>query len=402
MVHKAQRLQFEVLDSELEALLIEAELIRIHQPPTNILLKDDKTPLYIHITDEEFPRVLTIRKKEIDAGRYSGTILGPYPSGYKVTEVLKIVRKIFPWCNQQRYKVVKKQACFYHHLDLCPGVCVGEIDAQTYQDTIKELVLFLKGKKKQVITDLKQSMKTYAETQQYEKAAKVRDTIQKIENVTKQTYRLKPDVMLPLLTDSIAEDGTLQLRKMLRDHFSLPRQYQLKRIEGYDVSNNQGTNAAVSMVTFIDGKPDKSEYKLFNIRGLNTPNDYYMLKEATVRRQNHPEWGRPDLVLIDGGKGQLRGVISEWTWDTPVISIAKDPDRLLFPQIVHKGQPVGYSQKQAQRAASSAHRDYSLTWHEIKLPPEHPVLRLMQQVRDESHRFSKKQHHRRQLRTLFE
>src|SRR5260221_143848 len=130
LVFHAKQLKFSVLESELEALLVETELIRTHQPQYNILLKDDKSPLYVQVTDEDFPRVLTIRKKEIDKGQVKGTILGPFPSAFQLNEVLNIARRIFPWCNGGK----NSRPCFYYHLDLCPGACVGEISAENYQE----------------------------------------------------------------------------------------------------------------------------------------------------------------------------------------------------------------------------------------------------------------------------
>ena len=381
MVQTAQSVQFEVLDSELEALLVEAELIRLHQPSFNILLKDDKTPLYVHITKDTFPKVLTTRKKEVDTKKIKGTVLGPFPSGYQVKEVLKIARSIFPWCNQRGSGKVAVKPCFYHHLELCPGACTDEISEQAYKEIIKELLLFLRGKKKQVIKNLTTTMKQAADEEQFEIAAKIKRKLELITLVTQQQYRLKPDFSLPRLKDSIAEEGLLHLQKLLSQHGLAPRSGTIQRIEGYDVSNTQGTNAAVAMVVFEEGLPATNQYRVFNIRTLNTPNDYHMMKEAIIRRQNHREWGTPDLLVIDGGKGQLRAAKSVWHWDTPVISIAKNPDRIIVP-----------TSKKNQKA----------TYAIYQLAENHPLLNLIQQVRDEAHRFSKKQHSRRHLKQLLE
>lgn len=139
------------------------------------------------------------------------------------------------------------------------------------------------------------------------------------------------------------------------------------------------------MVTFIDGQPAPQEYRLFNIRTIEGPNDYGMMKEALERRQNNPDWGQPDLLVIDGGKGQLRAALSVWHWACPVISIAKDPDRLVFahPETTKSGK-VSYT--------------YTL----LKLNETEPVLQLIQHIRDEAHRFSKKQHSLRRTKSLFQ
>jgi len=391
MTHQAVELKHKVLESELEALLIEAELIRTHQPFFNILLKDDKSPLYIHITDDLFPKILTVRKKEIEKHKPKGTILGPFPSAYKVKEVLKIARYIFPWCNQAGNKSVdlpttqKPKACFYFHLGLCPGACVGEISPAEYLIGIMQLTLFLKGKKKEVLRNLEKAMQTSAAEKKYESAAQIRDSIGAIRDVTKPQYQLKPDTVLPQLKMDRRAEALIHLSSYLSTYLSLPKSLHFDRIEGYDVSNTQGTNASVAMVTFIDGQPAPQEYRLFNIRTIEGPNDYGMMKEALERRQNNPDWGQPDLLVIDGGKGQLRAALSVWHWACPVISIAKDPDRLVFahPETTKSGK-VSYT--------------YTL----LKLNETEPVLQLIQHIRDEAHRFSKKQHSLRRTKSLFQ
>lgn len=379
LVTTAQKLKFQVLESELEALLVEAELIRTHQPKFNILLKDDKTPLYIQITDDDFPRVITLRKKEVVKNNPKGTILGPFPSAFKTKEVLKIVRQIFKWCQNPS----GGRACFYRHLDLCSGACINEISKQDYQTHLKNLALFLKGKKKQVVLNLEKEMLKEARQENFEKAQVYKDQIDLIREVTARP--LSPDLVLPQLQLTKNLEGLVLLRKILQDHLGIPKTWPLERIEGYDVSNIQGTNPTVSMVTFIEAQPDVSEYKLFNIKTLQTPNDFAMLKEALTRRQNHPEWGRPNLVMIDGGRGQVRSVLEIWDWQLPVIGLEKNPDRLVLPIRVEK--------KPNQKP--------KIEWKILKLKPNHPSLNLLQQVRDESHRFAQKQHKKLRTKQMF-
>lgn len=366
MVSSAVLLKHQVLESELEALLVEAELIRAHQPQYNILLKDDKTPLYIVITHEDYPRVVTARRKEIEKKTISGTILGPFPSSYKVKEVLHIARQIWSWCNGSHQL---GRACFYYHLGLCPGACIGKITPAEYQAQITQLLLFLRGKKKNVLKELSTQLKLATKQEEFELARVLYDKITIIQAVTQKNYKLRPDMALPALHLSEVEESVIYLRKLLTTHLSLPKNMPLHRIEGYDVSNIQGTNPAVAMVTFLDGQSAAHEYKLFNIRSLATPNDFAMHQEALTRRQNHPEWGAPDLVVIDGGKGQLRAALKVWQWPNLIIGIAKDPDRVIIP-----------------------YQENGLKYHVIKLPASHPALKLIQRIRDESHRFSKKQH----------
>lgn len=389
MVVTAKTVRFKELKSELEALLTEAELIRRYQPQFNVLLKDDKSPLYIVITNEKFPRVLQIRKKELHKLKNAAATFGPFQSAYKVREVLQLVRPIFPWCNQTgNAESATQRPCFYYHIDRCPGACTGNITPAEYQPNIDRLITFLRGKTGQVVDEMETAMQAAAEQELFELAAELRDKISLIKDVTGQKKRLKPTLTTPGLTSQLAHDGTVYLQDILAEYLHMPRQYPLNRIEAYDVSNIHGKHAAVAMVTFTDGKPAPAEYRLFNIRSIDTPNDYHMLREALARRQNHPEWGMPDLVIMDGGKGQVRAALSTWTWEIPVIGIAKRPDRLIVPLL----SPT----EQSQEITTKTPINYQV----LSLPATHPGLKLVQQLRDEAHRFSKKQHSRRRMKAL--
>ena len=202
----------------MQALLVEAELIRTHQPPFNVLLKDDKSALYVQVTDEEFPRVLTVRKKDIEKKHLKGTILGPFQSAYKVKEVLDIGRKIFPYCNGPRnaqYGTTANRPCFHFHLDTCNGACIGLVSQSEYKDTLQQLILFLKGKKKDVVRSIEQSMKDASEQENYELAAELRDRITAIKEVTERKLQLKPELNLPRLKESLRAEGLNQLRRFL-------------------------------------------------------------------------------------------------------------------------------------------------------------------------------------------
>lgn len=393
LVQTATHLKNRELSSELEALLVEAELIRTYRPHFNILLKDDKSPIYVQITDEKFPRVNVVRKNEIISGHLKGHILGPFQSFYKLKEVLHIVRDIFPWCNQRGNGDVSLKPCFYYHIGLCPGACIGEISEQDYAEQSKRLLLFLRGKKKEVMQLLKKQMTNASEKEHYEKAARLRDQIQLITDVTNPQFRLKPDLLLSNpLTSQTNKERVIHLRRALHTYQVVAATGSLQRIECYDVSNISGELAAVAMVTFINGVPANSEYRLFNIRTLNTPNDYHMMKEALQRRQNHPEWGRPDLIVIDGGKGQLRAALNVWHWSNPVVSIAKRPDRIIIPDL----ETLKDAKKESNNNLNG------LKYHILKLPESHPGLQLVQHLRDEAHRFSKKQFTRRKVKNMFE
>jgi excinuclease ABC subunit C len=396
MVQTATKVKFEVLESEVEALLIEAELIRLHQPQYNVLLKDDKSPIYVQISNTPFPSVQLVRKRNLlKKGKPKNTVLGPFSSAYKLRQVLKIARRIFPWCDKTSERINKRgpnqknkntiqqelkqfhQPCFYHHLELCPGSCVGKISIQDYQQNIGQLILFLKGKKKQVLQELKKEMEKKADELKFEQANQLKNKIILIEDITSKKYHLKPDLILPALRDSIQHNALDHLKRILTEYGLVPRQHKLNRVEGYDVSNIMGKSAAVSMVVFENGIPDKKNYRLFNIYSIDTPNDYRMFQEAFKRRQKHPEWGKADLIIVDGGKGQIRAALSVWDKNTPIIGITKNPDRIIIPVETYRNPK-----------SNRLKIEYKI----VNLPYNHPSLHLVQQIRNESHRFAKKQH----------
>lgn len=386
MVLAATQVKWRELQSELEALLTEAELIRLYQPPVNVLLKDDKSPIYVLITQEEFPRVLTIRKRELTRQQQKGTVLGPFQSAYKLQEVLKLVRPIFPWCNQRRLSVHSPQirACFYSHLGLCPGVCTRSVDSTTYAQSMHRLAEFLRGKASAVRTELESELKHYSLDQAYEQAAVARDQLQMIREVTSKEYRLAPEAIEDThILDASGARALIKLKQLLSDYQSLPIQTPLSRIEAYDVSNLSGQHSVVSLVCSVGGELSKDQYRLFNIATLQTPNDYAMLQEAIARRQHHPEWGRPDVIMIDGGKGQVRAVLKTWRWRIPVFGLAKDPDRLVIPNIDwaswQEGEPPNTTQ---------------LQWRILRINQPTELATHLQKLRDEAHRFANVQRKR--------
>jgi len=379
MVLQAFKLKYQVLNSELEALLTEAELIRTYQPAFNILLKDDKSPLYIQITKEKYPRVLQVRKNQPAKNSTVATILGPFSSGYQVKQVLTIARKIFPWCNQANKD--QNKPCFYYHIDLCGGACCKKMTIDQYQQMIQNLVIFLKGKSSKLIAKLKKQMLEEAKKENYTLAAKNRDAIKALLAVTQETYKLKPDLQFFGLATGQAENRLKYLSRLLKLHLGIPAFYPLNRIEGYDVSNIQGTAAAVVAVVFIKGKHENQEDRRFNIKTLNTPNDVLMLQEALARRQNHPEWQWPNLIVVDGGKSQVKVALKTWqVTKIPIIGIAKKPDRLIIPPKENSKNPM---------------------WQIIKPSPEHPGFNLIQEIRDQAHHSSRKQHRLRKMKISF-
>jgi len=360
LVSEASSVVWKKTGSEIEALLLEAHYIKKYQPKYNILLRDDKTYLSIKITDEEFPRVLTTRKIEKD-----GTYFGPFTDARAVKETLRVLRKFFPY--RTTCKPLSGRACLDAHLGLCPGVCVGKISVAEYKKNIRHIKMFLESKRKNILTTLKKDLR---HLKQYSNNLKIigvlleeKDDIKQIKKLESQIRWLEKVIeMSHVLSFSEKVEGdVIELGKIL--NIKKP----IHRIEGYDISNIMGTLATASMVVFIDGIADKSEYKKFKIKTVRGANDVAMLKETLKRRFLHTEWPTPDLVMVDGGRPQLNAALEIWkelNLKIPLISLAKRYEEIFVPEKANA----------------------------IVLERTSSALHLVQRVRDEAHRFCKSYH----------
>jgi len=325
MIEESKNVKVEVTDSVLEALILEANLIKKHQPKYNAKEKSDKSFNYIVITKEDFPRVLLVRERELLGPPRSKLnveyALGPFPQGSVLRDALKIVRKIFPFrdkCLPYKSKMqfdggrisVKKtknsKPCFNRQINLCPGVCSGEITKTEYRKIISNLKLFFDGKKKQLVKKLEREMKVAAKKQEFEKAAKLKKTIFALKHIQ--------DVSLIKSTSK-----------------SYPHQGQplvgLVRIEGYDVAHISGTSMVGVMTVVLSGEADKGSYRKFKIKTVSGADDTASLEEVLKRRFSHPEWEYPRLIVIDGGKAQknrAEKVLRDFGIEIPVVSVVKD------------------------------------------------------------------------------
>jgi excinuclease ABC subunit C len=293
--------------------------------------KDDKSFLYFEITREKFPRVLLVRGSGVVAvrgagkdGKDGGVVaegkrFGPFTSASSAREALRILRRIFPWSTHDPEEVGEvKRPCFNYEIGLCPGTCVGAITHEDYIKNIDRLTLFFEGKKERIIRAIEKDMKTASKKQEFERAGALR----------RQMFALKHIQDTALISDNeMMVAGGVPGAPVLRDGY---------RIEGYDISNISGTSAVGSMVVFVDGAPDKNEYRKFKIKSIFQPNDVGMLKEVLERRFAHAAaeskspWPMPDLVLIDGGLAQVntaRRVLLRAGIGVPIIGIAKGPKR---------------------------------------------------------------------------
>ncbi|MCE9586060.1 GIY-YIG nuclease family protein [Candidatus Uhrbacteria bacterium] len=296
----------------LEALVLEANLIKHFWPKYNVLQKDNKSFMYLGITDEDFPRPLLVRGTDLDdetAKKYK-VVFGPYTSSRSLKAALDLVRKAFPWST---CIPGQKRACFYHHLKLCPGVCVDAVDKKVYQKTIRDLTRFFEGKKEDILKDYQKQMVKLSKERKYEEAGEIRNKVYFLEHIQDVAVLKRDDELVDKIRPG---EG------MVVNLFG--------RIEGYDISNISGTSQVASMVVFESGAPAKAEYRKFKIKTVEGPNDVASLRETLMRRFKHDEWRMPDLILIDGGLPQVHAaeeVMHHLNIQIPVVGIAKGAQR---------------------------------------------------------------------------
>ncbi len=489
LVSQIDRLEYIITNTEVEALILESHLIKKHKPRYNILLKDDKKYPYFLVTDEDFPRISIVRKKNLnpEKGRY----YGPYTDIRAMHSTLDFLKKIFP-LKQCRTPKFKDRPCLYYHIGRCLAPCQNLVTSEEYKAVVHQAELFLSGKQSELMKQLMEQIQKYSDNLQFEKAARLRDsyldlkkTLEK-QKVVYENTKLNEDVIslaaddgifaivilmiregrlidkkdfvynveeedrteffatffkeyystltlgypdkivsneleavgdkalyeewlqilaqkkvkisygksvqgkeLQMLADKNA-DVVLQNAKIIkmakiRDDFNeigayLAEKLHLKnfphRIECYDISHIQGTNTVASMVTFVNGVKKKSEYRKFKVNSTEgKPDDFLSMKEVLTRRLTHlgeKKWEKPDLIIIDGGKGQLSSVMEIvrelGVKDIDVVSLAKRNEEVFLPG---KSKPV-------------------------ILPRNSSALFLFQRIRDEAHRFAITYH--RQLR----
>jgi excinuclease ABC subunit C len=287
---KVDKIGYLETNSEIEALILEANLIKKYQPKFNVVWRDDKNYFYVAINWENIPYVFITHQKNQQNTEY----IGPFVEGTALKKTLRFLRRAFPYYTTKKHPKAK---CTYCHLGLCPG---PNPDLNEYKENIQKLILILKGKRSAVLNSLKKEMATFSLSRKYEKAAEIRDKINNLQQVMSHTN--------VITSEKITNDDWQKTEKILRGLTNTNK--DISRIECYDISNIQGKSATGSMVVFINGKPDKRQYKKFRIKMENEPNDIAMLEEIITRRLMHPEWSYPEIMLIDGGKAQLNVAIN--------------------------------------------------------------------------------------------
>jgi len=487
MVAKVRDVEWIVVDSELEALVLECNLIKRHRPPYNVRLRDDKSYPFIAITNERFPRVVFTRRPRKDGGRY----FGPYSNAFAVRETIQLLHRLFPLipCGKSWTGKAVQRPCLYHHLGQCLAPCAGLADERAYAEVIRRVERFLSGKEEELADALKAEMEEAVERLEFERAAKIRDQLKALDEVLqkqkvlstdgedqdviavvkdergaaiqmlfirggkligqrqyllegaaeappgeavqeflKQYYADAPEVpreiLLPVeieerrivqqwlrskrgaaVTIEVPQGGekmklvdlaaanaeqalaTFSLEAQRKEEFADSALGELqealglatppRRIEGYDISNIQGTAPVGSMVVFQDAAPAKSEYRRFRIKfHPESPNDYAMMGEMLLRRlrsylEGDPEFATlPDLILVDGGKGQLSAALQvrdELGLAVPMVGLAKKMEVLFVPSRLADG-------------------DYA--YEPVELPLNSPGLTVLRRLRDEAHRFA--------------
>lgn len=296
MVVQADNISWEETDSVLEALILEASLIKKHLPKYNIKEKDDKSWNYVCITKEEIPKVLIERGRELEKNKGNFTdIFGPYTNGLQLRSAMKIIRRIFPYIDGESLK--KNNKIFYEQLKLTPE------SVSQYKENIKNLKLFFQGKKKKIIQNFKKEMMICAKNHDFEKAGEIKNKIFALQHIQ--------DV-------SLIKSDLLESRN---------NNLEPNRIEAYDIAHMSGTNMVGVMTVVEGGEVSKKEYKKFIIRTQKGANDTGALEEVLSRRFRHTEWGIPDLVVVDGNIAQINvanRVLNRYQFKIPVVGVIKD------------------------------------------------------------------------------
>lgn len=364
ILDNSNSIEYVITDSEFKALLLESKLIQTHHPRYNVRWRDDKSYLYIKITVKEpYPKLFLVRKEREKGAEY----FGPFPSLQSAQEILRQTRRIFPFCTQKKIG----KPCFYSKIGLC-SPCPSYIESinnegtknklkKKYKKNIQQIRKILKGKTDSVEKQLIEELDHLTQKERYEEAIQVRNRLLRFQKLISQQLFDPQDFK----SYDRSKDSIKDLLNIL--HYYLPNLKSLSRIECYDISNLSQKEGTGSMVVMTDGQVNKNEYKKFKIRNPRIFSDFEMLEEVLTRRfKNNWEW--PNLIVVDGGKPQVRTVLKilhSLDKEIPVIGIAKRPDRLI----------IGIADLPT-----------------IRPNMNRPGFNLIRLIRDESHRFARKYH----------
>ncbi|KKU55464.1 MAG: Excinuclease ABC C subunit domain protein [Parcubacteria group bacterium GW2011_GWA1_47_11] len=313
MVAEARGVKWEVTGSVLEALILEANLIKKYKPDYNIKEKDDKSFNYVVITKEKLPKVIVVRGRVLE--KYKGSVFGPYTSSRELWEAMKIIRRIFPYLDEKSKNYLE----FYRQINLAPDLS----DTKLYKQNIKNIKLFFSGRKRQILRNLKKEMKVYAKAREFEKAGELKRQLFALQHIN--------DVALLKNEGATVHNFSALRPSPVRGWGGTLGQLEIlngsTRIEAYDIAHMGGKNMVGVMTVLEGGEPAKNEYRKFKIRTQTDANDTGALREVLERRLSHSEWRYPDLIVVDGSTAQInaaRKALEKAGMEIPVVSVVKD------------------------------------------------------------------------------
>ncbi len=349
LVENISDVKFIICESEIDALITESINIKKYNPKYNVLMRDDKNYFFVGITKEDYPRIfITHQPKKTKETDY----IGPFTEGFALKETLKILRKTFPYRHCIK---LPKKACLQYHLERCPAPCIKKNQKTKINQNIKYIKKILRGEKNNLCTTLKKQMLNFAKKEEFEKAQETKKKIENIEKILKHKY-----IIAEFKNIKAEKTDWQDIEKFIQK--ILNTKDKISRVEAFDISNISGKYAVGSMVVFVDGEPDKKEYRKFKIKYTEkTPNDPKMMKEVLLRRFKNKNWKKPDLIILDGGITQLNSVLQIAPKNQKIISLAKKNEEIYIP----------------------------FKKDTIKTKKENPnILFFFQNIRDEAHRFA--------------
>ncbi len=396
MVTQATSIKWKETDSVLEALILEANLIKKYLPKYNTKEKDNKSFNYVCITKDLLPKVLVLRGRNLNKENYD-VVYGPFPNGMQLRDAMKIVRRIFPFIDEQSSKKNNKE--FYRQLGLVPliecpsrrgptsngfGGCTPEARAGYfekdfsdmllgYKKNIRNLKLFFEGKKKIIISNFKKEMMSFAKKKEFEKADEIKKRIFALEHIN-DVALIKDDIMhenpfqkVFARPNDVVGQGSPRREVQHQAGSGCCTSKALFRIEAYDIAHLSGSNMVGVMTVIENGELNKSEYKKFIIRTQTKSNDTGALEEVLSRRLRHTEWGLPNLIVMDGGVAQIniaKSVLNRYQFKIPVVSVVKD-DKHKAKAIMGDELIIKKYKKEILLINTESHR-FAIAFHKLK------------------------------------
>ncbi|HPT65854.1 MAG TPA: GIY-YIG nuclease family protein [Candidatus Woesebacteria bacterium] len=348
LVSQITKIDFKIVQSEIEALILESSLIKQYRPKFNSQLKDDKSYIYITISKDKIPIIKPAFKSTLNS---NSIFYGPFPDSSAVKNLLKTIRAIFPFYSSHH----SPKKCLYCHLNLCPG---PNPEIKEYKKNINKIKSILNGNFSRLISKLTKEMTIFSKSENFEMAALRRDQINALNYIISGWKSLTNLYQRINLQEDQIGKSLNELKTILSPYF--PNLNNINRFEAYDISNLGSKYFVGSMVVFQNGNISKDQYRQFKIYSKVTPDDQFMIKEVIYRRLKHQEWTLPDFILVDGGKPQVSAANS--ICQLPIIGLAKKQETIFIKT--------------------------PTDWVEINLPKNSSALLLLQNLRNEAHRFA--------------